>query len=104
MYIRAMFMDEVYMSWSVANARARFSELLEAAVRGEPQVVARRGRNVAVVVSAEDFEAFEEWRRERPGQGLAEAIEEVAALCAEDDYELEVPRRRDRRNTFASRR
>jgi antitoxin Phd len=44
-------------TWQVHDAKARFSELLNAAQSDGPQVVLRRGRETAVLVS------IEEWRR-----------------------------------------
>ncbi len=44
-------------TWPVQDAKARFSEMLEACVTHGPQVVTRRGEETAVVVSAQ------EWRR-----------------------------------------
>ena len=41
--------------WSVAEAKARFSEVLEQA-RETPQVVTRNGRRAAVVVSVAEWE------------------------------------------------
>jgi prevent-host-death family protein len=52
-------------SWSVAEAKARFSTLMERATTS-PQTVRRRGKPVAVVVSVEQFAASDEgarWRR-----------------------------------------
>ena len=43
--------------WPVQDAKARFSELLETAQREGPQVVTRRGREAAVLVT------IEQWRR-----------------------------------------
>lgn len=43
--------------WPVQDAKARFSELLEACLTRGPQIVTRRGEETAVVISAE------EWRR-----------------------------------------
>ena len=43
--------------WQVQDAKARFSELLDAAIKNGPQVVTRRGIETAVVVP------IEEWRR-----------------------------------------
>lgn len=43
--------------WQVQDAKARFSELLDAAVKKGPQVVTRRGVETAVLVP------MEEWRR-----------------------------------------
>jgi len=43
--------------WQVQDAKARFSELLDATVRDGPQVVTRRGIETAVLVP------IQEWRR-----------------------------------------
>jgi prevent-host-death family protein len=43
--------------WPVQDAKARFSELLEASLTEGPQIVTRRGTEAAVLVPVE------EWRR-----------------------------------------
>jgi len=43
--------------WPVQDAKARFSEFLEASLNEGPQIVTRRGVEAAVLVP------FEEWRR-----------------------------------------
>ncbi|MGA2645685.1 MAG: type II toxin-antitoxin system Phd/YefM family antitoxin [Candidatus Sulfotelmatobacter sp.] len=52
-------------SWQLQDAKARFSEFLDAALQQGPQVVTRRGVETAVLVP------IEEWRRmksaARPG-------------------------------------
>ncbi|MGB6686859.1 MAG: type II toxin-antitoxin system Phd/YefM family antitoxin [Terracidiphilus sp.] len=45
------------MVWQVYDAKARFSELLDATLRDGPQIVSRRGVETAVVVP------IEEWKR-----------------------------------------
>ena len=42
-------------TWSVAEAKARFSEVLDQA-RAAPQTITRNGRRAAVVVSADDWD------------------------------------------------
>lgn len=42
--------------WSVAAAKARFSELMEKAANEGPQTVTRNGRPTAVVVSVDEWE------------------------------------------------
>ena len=42
-------------TWTVAEAKARFSELIERA-RTRPQTITRRGQPAAVVVSVEEWE------------------------------------------------
>lgn len=46
--------DETY--WSVAEAKARFSDLVSHAIEDGPQTVTRRGRRAVVVVSVEEWE------------------------------------------------
>jgi prevent-host-death family protein len=52
-------------AWKLQDAKARFSEFLDTAIRKGPQVVTRRGIEAAVLVP------IEEWRRlqstARPG-------------------------------------
>ena len=43
------------MSWNVAEAKAKFSELVTKSSEG-PQVIKNRGKDVAVVLSLADFE------------------------------------------------
>jgi prevent-host-death family protein len=43
--------------WQVQEAKARFSEFLEASLKEGPQIVTRRGAEAAVLVP------IEEWRR-----------------------------------------
>lgn len=45
--------------WPVQDAKARFSELLDACVRDGPQVVTRRGEQIAALVP------IAEWKRLR---------------------------------------
>ena len=42
--------------WSVAEAKAKFSEMLERAMSEGPQTITRKGRTAAVVVGAEEWE------------------------------------------------
>ena len=42
--------------WTVAEAKAKFSEVIERAQSLGPQVVTRSGRKAAVVVSVEEWE------------------------------------------------
>ena len=42
-------------AWSVAEAKARLSELLDHAISDGPQAITRRGREVVIVVSVEEW-------------------------------------------------
>ena len=49
--------NEFMSCWQVEDAKARFSELLDATIKNGPQVVTRRGIETAVLVP------IHEWRR-----------------------------------------
>jgi prevent-host-death family protein len=42
-------------TWSLQDAKNRFSAVVEAARRGEPQLVTRRGMAAVVVLAAEEY-------------------------------------------------
>ncbi len=50
-------------TWALAEAKAKFSELVEKAVHEQPQHITKNGRPVAVLVS------LAEWKKERAGAG-----------------------------------
>jgi antitoxin Phd len=52
-----MAADQSVKRWPVQDAKARFSEFLEASLKDGPQIVTRRGVETAVLVP------FEEWSR-----------------------------------------
>jgi len=56
-------------TWTVATAKARFSELIDRTATVGPQVVTRSGQKVAVVVSAEEW-----FRKTRRSGTLAEFL------------------------------
>ncbi len=43
-------------AWSVAEAKARFSEVIERAISDGPQTTTRRGISAVVVISAEEWQ------------------------------------------------
>ena len=49
--------------WQVHDAKARFSELLDASLREGPQIVTKRGVESAVLVSVEEWRRLQEVRR-----------------------------------------
>jgi prevent-host-death family protein len=42
--------------WGVADAKARFSEVIERALSQGPQTITRKGRKTVIVVSADEWE------------------------------------------------
>jgi prevent-host-death family protein len=60
-------MPKAKKSWPVAEAKARFSELIDRVLSAGPQTITRRGRKAVVVVAAEEWE-----RKARRKGNLAE--------------------------------
>ena len=73
--------------WTVAEAKARFSEVIDRAVSNGPQTVTRHGRTTAVIVAAEEWE-----RKTKRTGNLAEFL----ARSPLRGSRLTVARRRDR--------
>lgn len=79
--------------WSVAEAKARFSELV-VKVRESPQRVTKRGRNVAVVVAPDEYARLVRALERSEHQPMRTFLEAAERLRAGDDLVLELPRRR----------
>lgn len=71
--------------WQVQDAKARFSEMLERAIADGPQIVTKRGKEAAVLLSAEEWRSLE--ARARPS--LKELL--LSDEARTDDL---IPRRR----------
>ena len=69
--------------WPVQDAKARFSELLEASVSEGPQMVTKRGVETAVLVPVE------EWRRMQ--KAAPRSLKELL-LTDEARFDFELPR------------
>jgi prevent-host-death family protein len=50
-------------TWQVQDAKARFSEFLDATIKKGPQVVTRRGVKTAVLVPIEEWERLQKAAR-----------------------------------------
>lgn len=46
-------------TWPVQDAKARFSEVLDASVHEGPQIVTKRGAETAVIVSIDEWRALQ---------------------------------------------
>lgn len=71
-------------SWQVQDAKARFSEFLEASLKEGPQIVTRRGIETAVLVPVE------EWNRLR--KAARPTLKELL-LADAPRFEMPIPRR-----------
>lgn len=59
-------------TWTVAEAKAKFSEVIDKARKSGPQTITKNGRTAVVIVSAEEWER----KTHRPGN-LAEFFAEL---------------------------
>jgi len=71
-------------SWSLHDAKNRFSALVDAAQRGEPQLVTKRGAPAVVVLAAADFERIEAIREQQ-----APSFNEHLLAMPQDDEAFE---------------
>jgi len=74
------------VQWTVAEAKAKFSELVERARSGGPQTITRHGRPAAVLVSAE------EWAKKAKRHGT---LAEFLTASPLRGVNLNLPRKRD---------
>ncbi|GAA6751825.1 type II toxin-antitoxin system Phd/YefM family antitoxin [Thermus antranikianii] len=77
-------------TWQLQEAKARFSQLVEEAMKGQPQLVTRRGRKAVVVLDWETYARLTGgdlslWQALRPPKPLPN--EEPGALFARVEAE-----------------
>jgi prevent-host-death family protein len=72
------------MVWQVYDAKARFSEFLDTALKDGPQIVTRRGVETAVLVP------IDEWKRLKNGK--TESIKDIL-LDPDGPHDLPIPPR-----------
>lgn len=88
------------MTWSIANAKQQFSEVVRLTAE-EPQAIYNRDKPVAVMVSADEYEEFKQWKAERQRPTLTQLFDEIRAiLAAEGEDGIQIPPRTDRPNPF----
>jgi len=89
------------MSWNIASAKQQFSEVVRLSAH-EPQAICNRDKPVAVLVSAQDFEAFRQWQSERQRPTLSELFAEIRDIfVATGEDGIELPPRTTRHNPLA---
>ncbi len=71
-------------TWPVQDAKARFSELLDACISEGPQLVTRRGAETAVLITVAEWE--------RLNNGSHPSLKELL-LAQETPVELQLPTR-----------
>jgi len=72
----------VSRTWKLQDAKNRFSEVVNEAIRVGPQIVTRRGRETAVVLSVDEYR-----RLARPQVGLVDFLRSSPLATVELDVE-----------------
>lgn len=94
--------------WSLAAAKQQFSEVVRLAEHA-PQPIMRHHKEVAVLISAQDFAEFKAWRASQAGvtktagQRFLDGMVEVRHMLMQADphYQgIELPARTDRPNAM----
>jgi prevent-host-death family protein len=80
------------MAWPIQDAKARFSEFVDTSLREGPQVVTRRGVEIAVLAP------IEEWRRLT--QSSRPSLKDLL-LAPSPRFEIEIPQRGNLRRRSA---
>ena len=71
-------------SWSMQDAKNKFSAVVDAAQSGEPQWVTRRGKPTAVVISVEQYQ-----EQQRVMQAQLPGLKAELLAMPQDDGEFE---------------
>ena len=84
--------------WNIASAKQQFSEVVRLTAE-EPQAIYNRDKPVAVLVSAEDFEEFKQWKAQQAKPSLLELFANMRAALVEEGFDgLDLPPRTTRYN------
>ena len=73
-------------AWKLQDAKAKFSQLVESALRIGPQFVTRRGKKAVVVVSVAEYEKL---------RSKKESFREFLLTCPKMDDAFEIERLKD---------
>lgn len=80
------------MTWNIAQAKQQFSEVVRLSAQ-EPQAIYNRDKPVAVLINADEFEAFQQWREGQHEPTLAaQFAESRLALQQAGADALQIPR------------
>ena len=87
-------------TWSLQDAKARFSELVRNARAGKPQQVTVHGKKAVVVVDAERYEIVPKAKKRETLAGFVEASKKYRGLAEGIDFEAPLGMAFDVRKVF----
>ena len=77
--------------WKISEAKAKLSELIELGHK-EPQIIMNRDNPVAVLISIEEFNKFEEFQQTSCRPSVGELLTELQEINLEEDDLVTEPR------------
>jgi len=84
-------------TWKIAEAKAQFSAVIEAA-KHEPQIICNRDAPVGAILNMAEYGRLKAAGARESVPRLADLLDELRAIQAEEAGEIAVPARRDRSN------
>jgi antitoxin Phd len=75
-------MEEKMHKWQLHEAKNKLSHLVDMAVSGEPQCVTRRGKDIAVIISMEEY-----LKNKNPKMDLKQLLLNNSPECEDVDFE-----------------
>jgi antitoxin Phd len=65
------------MTWQLQDAKNKLSEVVDSSISKGPQIISRRGRNTAVVMSYEDYQRYVTPKRSLKKALMSSAFDEL---------------------------
>jgi len=66
------------MTWQIQDAKNKLSEVVDTSISKGPQIISRRGRNTAVVISYKDYQRYIINKRDLKKTLMASGFDELA--------------------------
>jgi len=86
--------------WSVSQAKARFSEVVDAA-QSHPQKIANRGKDIAIVMSMKEYASLRELKDlAAPEARMREFLRFSEDISRDAEGDFEIPKSADRPSPF----
>ncbi|MEA2102098.1 MAG: type II toxin-antitoxin system Phd/YefM family antitoxin [Thermodesulfobacteriota bacterium] len=76
----------MHTSWKIQDAKAKFSQVVESALKAGPQYVTRRGQETVVILSVKEYQKI---TSKKP------SLKEFLLNCPKMDNDFEFERQRD---------
>ena len=87
------------MEWKIAQAKEKFSQLIQEAGK-EPQLIYNREKEVAAVISIDEYRDYMKLKEDYKAGSVGKQFSLLRDICQNENYTIEVPEREDRSQEF----